>query len=784
MFINYLKIALRNIKRYKGYSIINISGLAIGMAACIFILLWVQDEISYDRFHKNSDQIFRVVHYSDYAGNELHVALTPGPLSQAMKQELPEVIKATSFDFAGGMLSYKEKSFNYVEAACVEPDFFDIFSFPLIQGDAELAVSDQNSIIITRQLAARIFGDEDPLGKVLTFNKKYDYKVTGIMENIPRHSHLQFECIIPFKKLADFGRSVNEWKPNAFYTYIMLRKGVSENKFNEKIKNFKRIHYADCRDYLYVQPLTKIHLYSNFSYAISGHGDIKYVIIFSLVAGFILLIACINFMNLTTALSGTRAKEVGLRKVVGATRKTLISQFLGESVFMAFLALIIAILLVSSLLPYYNELTAKELSLFSQGIFSLSSLLIIILAIGVIAGSYPAFMLSSFQPIKVLKGVLPANLKSLHLRKILVVIQFGLSIFLMISNLVISSQLKYIQSKKLGFEKEHLFYATIPFEYETIYNALKNELLKWADITHVTRMQNFPTSDHVNSYSNLSWEGKNPDDRYLFCIHDADYDMFETFGMTMSEGRSFSRLFPTDTSAYVLNEKAVDIMGIRNPIGKMFSQGGRTGKIIGVVKNFHFKSLKNEIEPLVFRLPINHARRIFIKISSNDILRTMGHIETTWKNFVPGSQAEFGFLEDAYDMLYRSEKRMGKLVGYFASLAIFISCLGLFGLASFMIERRTKEIGIRKVLGASVPGIVRFLSNEFIILVAISNVIAWPLAYCGAKKWLQNFAYHIDLSWLYFVIAGLLALLIVVVVVSFQSLKVAVTNPVESLRYE
>ena len=785
MFTNYLKIVIRNFLKYKAYSFINVAGLAIGMACTILILLWIQDELSYDRFHKNADQIYRVVKYSDYGGNELHVALTPGPLSQAMKEELPEVIKATSFDFAGGMVKYKNKSFNYVEVACVEPDFFDIFSFPLIQGDAESALSNKNSIILTRQLAARIFGNEDPIGKILTFNKRYDYKVTGIMENISRHSHLQFKCIIPFKKLEDFGRSVNDWKPNSFYTYIMLKKSVSENEFNEKIKNFKRNHYSDCRDFLYIQPLNKIHLYSNFSYDISGHGDIKYVTIFSLIAGFVLLIACINFVNLTTALSGNRKKEVAMRKVVGATRRTLISQFLGESIFMSFLAIMIAILLVSLLLPYYNQLSAKELTLFSHGAISLIfSLLMTILVTGMFAGSYPAFLLSAFQPVKVLKGILPTNLKGLHFRKILVVIQFALSVFLMISSLVISSQLKYIQTRKLGFEKEHLIYATISFEYETKYDALKSELLKWPGITHITKMRNFPTSDHINSSSDLNWQGKNPEDKYLFCFHDVDYDMFETFGMTMAEGRSFSRLFPTDTTAYVLNEKAVDIMGIENPVGKMFSRGDRIGKIIGVVKNFHFKSLKNEIEPLVFRLPTNHARRIFIKISSNDILRTMNYIESTWKMFVPDYQAEFGFLNDAYDKLYRSEKRMGKLVGYFTFLAIFISCLGLFGLASFTIERRTKEIGIRKVLGATVPGIIRLLSKEFIILVVISNLIAWPLAYYGAKKWMQNFAYHIDLSWLYFVISGLLVLFIAIMVVSFQSLKVAFTNPVESLRYE
>ena len=785
MLKNYIKIALRNIRKHKGYSFINICGLAMGTACFILILIWIQDEFNYDRFNKNFDRIYRVVKYSDYGGNELHVALTPGPLSQAMKEELPEVLEATSFDFAGGRAEYEGKIFNDVETACVEPAFFNMFSYPLTKGDPESALSDKNSIILTEELAKRIFGNEDPIGKILTFNKMYDYQVTGIMENIPRQSHLQFECIIPFKKLGEFGRSINDWRPNGFYTYIMLREGVSEKEFNDKIKNFKRDHYPDCRDFLYVQPLTKIHLYSNLGYDISGHGDIKYVIIFSLIAGFVLLIACINFMNLTTAISGKRAKEVGLRKVVGATRRALISQFFSESILMSFLAIMIAVLLVSLMLPYFNELSGKELSLFTHGNISfIWCLLSIILVTGIFSGSYPALLLSSFQPVKVLKGTFKTGAKGSYFRKILVVVQFTLSTFLIISTLVLSSQLHYIKSRKLGFEKEHLSYATIPSEYETKYGSFKNELLKRSDITHVTRMRSFPTSDQVNSYSNLNWEGKNPDETVLFCIHDVGYDFFETFGMIMAEGRTFSRTFPTHSNAYILNEKAVDIMGIQNPVAKMFSQDERIGKIIGVVKNFHFKSLKNKIEPLIFRLPTGHARRIFIKISSNDIQRTMENIEQTMKMFVPDYEVQFNFLDDAYDRLYRSENRTGKLIDYFTLLAIMITGLGLFGLASFTAEQRKKEIGIRKGLGASVPKIIVLLSNEFIVLVALANVISCPVAYFAMKYWLQNYAYHTDLTFQVFVNSFFIAVLITILSVCYQSVKAAISNPVDSIRYE
>ena len=785
MFKNYFKTTLRNLKRHKGYSFINITGLALGIACTILILLWVQDELSYDRFNKSADQIYRVVKYSDYGGDILHVALTPGPLARAMKEELPEVLKATAFDFAGGIARYKDRLFSDVKVASVEPNFFEIFSYPLIMGDPETALSDKNSIIITKRLAERIFGSEDPMGKVLNFNKTYDYEVTGIMEDIPRNSHLQFECVIPFKKLEEFGRSVNNWKPNSFYTYIMLRKGVSEKEFNKKILNFKREHYPDCRDFLYLQPLTKIHLYSDLGYDISGHGDIKYVIIFSLVAGFVLLIACINFMNLTTARSGNRAKEVGLRKVVGATRKGLILQFFSESVMMSFIALILAVLMVSLLLPFFNELSGKQLNLNTHGNISiLCGLLMITLVTGLFSGSYPALLLSSFHPVKVLKGTLKAGAKSSLFRKILVVTQFTLSVFLIISTLVVSSQLHYIRTMKLGFEKQHLIYTNIPFEYETKYESLKNELLKNAEITNVTRMRSFPTSDHVNSYSDLSWEGKNPEYKYLFCIHDVGYDFFKTFGMTMAEGRSFSRELQTDEGAYILNEKAVEVMGIQNPVGKMFAEGERSGQIIGVVRNFHFKSLKKQIEPLVFRLPLHHARIVFIKVSSTNVINTLRNVEKIWKKYVPDNPIDFRFLDDDYDRLYRSESRMGTLFGYFTLLAIFIAGLGLFGLASFMAQQRTKEIGIRKALGASVSRIFILLSREFLILIVISNTVAWPFAYYFMKNWLQNFSYHTDIKLIAFMVSFVLSIIVTLLTVSYQSFKAALANPVDSLRYE
>jgi len=445
----------------------------------------------------------------------------------------------------------------------------------------------------------------------------------------------------------------------------------------------------------------------------------------------------------------------------------------------------VSVLLVLFALPYFNDLSGKELALTIHGNVSLfGSLLGIMLVTGLLSGSYPALLLSSFKPARVLKGTLKIGGKSTHIRKLLVVVQFSLSTFLIISTLVVSKQLHYIQSKKLGFEKNQLVSFSIPFKYENKYNTLKNELLKRNDITHVTRMRHFPTSDNINSYTGLDWEGKNPRDKVLFCIHDVGYDFFKTFGMTMLEGRSFSRAFPTDNDSYIVNEKAAEIMGMKNPVGKMFSQDEQKGTIIGVVKNFHFKSLKNEIEPLVFRLPLHHANKVFIKVSSHDITTTLKYIERTWKKFVPDYPFEFQFLDDAYNRLYRSEMRTGIVINAFTFLAILITAMGLFGLASFSAEKRKKEIGIRKVVGASVPQVIKLLLNEFMILVVLANIISWPAAYFAMKYWLQNYAYHTDLSLQAFIIAFVTALVIAVISVSYQSIKAATANPVESLRYE
>jgi putative ABC transport system permease protein len=786
MVNNYLKIALRNIKRHKGYSFINIFGLAIGMAACILILLWVQDELSYDRFHKNSDHLYRVFAEFTYANENW--AVTPIPLAPVLKDEFPEIVDAVRFRPYSTLIGKDEKKFNE-RGAYVDPSFLTTFDFPLKDGAAKTAFTDPFSIIITEAMAEKYFGEENPIGKTLKINNEFDCKIAGVLRNIPRNSHIRFDFLLPFDIFLKKDRDLDNWERFHLATYVQLHENVQINEIEAKITGLLNEHNPENDINLHLQPLTRIHLYN-----LNGGGSIEYVYIFSAIAIFILLIACINFMNLTTARSSTRIKEIGVRKVTGAVKGDFVRQFMGESILLSLVSFIIAINIVYLILPTFNHIAGKMLSLNLTENTNLNfGLLGILFFTSILAGSYPTFYLSAFKPIAILKGSsLPIFKKdsSASLRKSLVVLQFSISIFLIIATFVISQQLHFIQNKNLGFESEQVLYLPMKGHINQNYEAMKNEILRDKNILQVAATSGMLV-DYISSYNGFAWEGKTPDKQLSMVLGSVDQDYIQTLKMEMAEGRSFSRDYPSDaTSGFIVNESAVKAMGIESPIGKRFAfegrNGWREGTIIGVVKDFHFQSLHSEIEPFVMIVEPDRFNYLCLSIKADyaDLSQTLSFIENTWKKFAPGYPFEYIFLDQEFEGMYRSEQQTRKIFSYFTFLAIFISCLGLFGLASFTIERRTKEIGIRKVLGASVPGIVRLLSKEFIILVAISNLIAWPLAYYGTKKWLQNFAYHIDLSWLFFAISGLLALLIAIIVVGFQSLKVAFTNPVESLRYE
>jgi putative ABC transport system permease protein len=792
MFWNYMKIAWRNIKRYKGYSFINIIGLAAGLACCILILLWVQDELNYDRFHTNKDDLYRVVAEFHKTEPVTHYWPVCAPLAPALKEEYPEIVNATRFSRLrrGQSVKFGDKKFLESLICLTDPDFFTMFSFPFLEGDPQTALSNPNSIVLREALSAKYFGNEDPIGKVLNVNNEYDFTVTGIIKDVPENSSLQFDFLIPFVRIEDFEKAwavLDNWTLSGFATFVQLEKTASAEALENKIAYYLKKHVSESEDVIYLQSFKDIHLYSaHIQFGIEGQGDIRYVFIFSLVAFFVLIIASINFMNLATARSANRSKEIGLRKVVGAKRGQLIRQFFCESIVMAFLSLILAVVLVELFLPVFANLSGKTLALdFSSHIHILLTIVVMTLITGFLSGTYPALFLSSLRPVKVLKGTLRLEGRGYLFRRILVVSQFSLSILLIICTVVVSQQVGYMQNMKLGFDREHVVYLPIRDDLVERYETLKTELVKKADIKNVAVSSSLPTSGVILTTDKVSWEGKNPEDNVVLEVTSTGYDFIELFNMEVVEGRSFAEEFLTDEEeAIVINETAKKIIGMENPVGKQLYFGDSATTIIGVVKDYHFKSLHSEIDPLIMAIVPSLYRYVFIKLDAGDIPSTVAGIENAWKTFFPDTPFEYHFLDEAYDNLYRTEQRMGTLFNYFTVLAILISCLGLFGLASFMAEKRTKEIGIRKVLGASLSGIVVLLNKQFTKWALISNLIAWPLAYYAMSGWLRGFAYRKDLSIWIFILAAMSALAIAVITVSYQSVKAALADPAKSLRYE
>lgn len=784
MYKNYLKVALRNIRQHKGYSLINIVGLAVGIACCILILLWVQDELSFDSFHKNGDNIYRVLQ-DVHLDRDVTWAINQGPLGPALQADIPEIVNYTRGTARGFRIKYNDKRFDEI-VEFADPSLFEMFDFPLVKGDPKKALTDPHSIVISEDMAVKYFGSEEPLGKVLNADDQYDFVVTGVMKEVPHNSHLRPQLIIPFVFGRELEYTVDNWGNSQFTTYVMLKKGVSRAAVEKKIARFLDDKPTlEKGTILRLQPLTSIHLYSNFEFDRFGSGDIKYIHIFSITAFFVLLIACINFMNLATARSTTRSREVGMRKVVGAKRSGLIRQFFTESVFFAFAALLLAILLVELLLPVFNNLAGKEMvvNLFGNPIL-LIGILVITLFTGLISGSYPALLLSSFQPIHVLKGKFKTgNSKSLF-RKVLVVTQFSLSLILIIGTLIVYQQLDYMKNKKLGYNKENLVYTVMRGDFLKKYDAVKAELLENPNILSVTRSATLPTYGNVFSNSKWRWKGQNPKEEVLMHGNFVDYDYFKTFGMKITQGRSFSKEFSTDQTAVMLNEEAVKRMGVTSPIGMELVNEDNKYTIVGIVKNYHFRSLHKEIEPLVLIFAPENCRGLIARIKSEDISSSITLLEKKWNELSSEYPFSYGFLDQRLDRLYRAEQRVGTIFKYFTLLTIFVSCLGLFGLASFMTERRIKEIGIRKVLGASVSRIIFMLSKEFTRPVLIANAIGWPIAYLLVKKWLQNFAYRTTISFEIFILGGILALIIAWLTISFQAIRAALANPAEALRYE
>lgn len=778
MLKNYVKIIFRNFLRQKTYSFINITGLGVGIASTILILLWIQDELSYDRFHQNVDEIYRVI--GNYDGTVVPAGL--GPLAALLKEEIPEVVNTSRYYSSNRVCRYGDNNFELF-GLLVEPAFFDIFDFQFVLGDPKTAFENLGSMVITEETAKKFFGDEDPMGKVVSGAYESDYKITGVLKDIPNNSSIQFDHLAPFD-LVRYWKQPDSWTASDIPAYVQLLKGSVIEDVNQKLAAINQTHFSAYKTSFSLQPLTRIHLYSNL-YFDAPRGNIQYIYIFAAIALFVLGIACINFMNLTTARFAKRSKEVGLRKVVGANRKQLMGQFFGESTIFALMALPFAFFIVELFLPILNNLSDKQLAVNYYDIrFILSSVALVILT-GVFSGIYPALMLSSFHPVKILKNAFGLEKKGVGYRKILVVVQFALSIIVIVGALVIHEQLTYVRNKGLGYQKENLLYLKTGGGFEKIYESAKTELLQNPNIVSVTASDNLPT--FLSHTTGVDWEGRNPEKIEIFQVHGVNYDYFKTHKMELVNGRFFSKEYITDSErAYVVNETAVKTMEMEIAVGSRLTVRGGEGRIIGVVRDFHFRSLHERIEPLVLRLGTldREFNYLTIRIAQEDIPGTISFIKTVWEKYGQSYPFDFYFLDDKIDELYKADQRTAQIFGYCAFLAIFVSCLGLFGLATFVSEQRTKEIGVRKVLGATVQKIVYILTKDFTKWVLVANIIAWPLAWLAMNTWLQDFAYRINIGLVMFLKAGILAFGIALITVSFHAVKSALSNPVDTLRYE
>ena len=786
MIRNYIKITLRNIFKHKGYSFINIAGLAAGMACCLLIAIWVLDELSYDKFHQNVSSLYRVEENQHYSGRQFHVNVTPYPLSPALKEEIAEIADSSRFVWAGShLLRYGENAFYENNVRAVDPSFFQMFSFPVLTGDETTLLDSPYSLVITEDIASKYFGDVDPMGRVIVFDNQHEFTVTGVVRNVPHNSTIQFDMLLPYEFLRKEGKTrEDDFGSNSILTYVQLKENVTLSQANEKVFGFIRTKSPKSTTDLVLRPLSQIHLHAYFGYE-KTMGAIQYVYIFSIIAFFVLLIACINFMNLSTARSAKRAREVGMRKVVGALKTHLIRQFYGESLLFAVIALIFAVLLVTLLLPAFSSLAGKDLSWNVTGISNiLLGILVITLFSGLVAGSYPALVLSSFQPVKVIRGAHRSKRGGIMFRRILVVLQFSLSILLIIGTVVVYKQLHYMKNVRLGWDKEHLLYIPLRADIQKSYQSLKDELIKDTRILGVTGTSQLPSYISSNS-GGVDWEGKDPQQQVLIGFNFVDYDYIKTLDIEMTEGRAFSKEFPSDLSqTFIVNEEVVTLMGKESVVGERFHFMGVDGTIVGVMKNFHYQPVQNRIEPLAILVVPDYIQYMLIRIPPENISASLKFIENTWNRIFPNYPFDYQFIDENFDRMYRAEERIGTLLKYFAFLAVLIACLGLFGLASFTAEQRTKEIGIRKVLGASVGQVTFLLCREFFLLVLLSNLIAWPLAYLAMEDWLNNYAYRTKAGIIVFLAAMLTALAVALLSVAFQAIKAALANPANALKYE
>ena len=786
MLKNYFKIALRNLLRNKGFSVINISGLAIGMASAIIILLWVQNEVSFDRFHANDKRLYEVWENDVRDGGLQSGVPTPQLMGPALRKDYPEIENAARIGWDQSILfGYGEKHVK-ADGAWADPSFLTMFSFPFLKGDPSSALNDPHSVVITQKMAKKLFGDEDPMGKVVKFDNNENFKVTGLLKDLPNNTQFDFEFLNSSAFLESKGWMDADWTDVSIRTFVLLKPNTSMTDASSKIKGIvKKYSEGRSKSEVFLYPVNQLRLYSKFENGKAVGGRIETVRIFSLIAIFILIIACINFMNLSTARSEKRAKEVGIRKVAGALRRSLIAQFLVESIIISAMAGFLAVLIVQLCLPAFNQLTQKQLFIDYGNIYFWFATFGFILFTGILAGSYPAFFLAAFKPVAVLKGSFKKANALVTPRKVLVVSQFTFAIILIICTIIIVQQIKYAQGRKTGYDKNNLAYVFMEGDIFKNYQLIKNDLLMSGTALSINQTM-APLTQSWSSGSSLSWQGKDPNTRISFDRSTTNEGLVKTAGLQLVAGRDIDITnYPSDSTACLVNESAVRIMKFKDPIGQIIFDDPINWHIVGVIKDFILESPYDQTRPILFKGP-KYGRNV-MNIKFNNGHTTSENLARTAKIFNkynPAYPFEYHFVDEEYARKFSDEQLTATLAALFASLTIFISCLGLFGLATYMAENRIKEVGVRKILGASLTNIAALLSKDFVKLVVLAIIIASPIAWYFMQKWLRGFDYRIQISWYVFALAGLSAILIALITVSFQAVKAAIANPVNSLRSE
>lgn len=788
MIKNYILLAYRVLFRYKGYSFINIMGLAVGLTCGIIIYLWILDEINYDRHNEKFGNIYRLVQDEKFGGGIYKVAATPAPLAPLLKENFPEIELVGRYRpiIEKVLVAWKDKKFYESGFGYADPEFLRIFTVKFIDGSQELALGQPNSVIITQRTAKKYFGKENAIGKSIQIDGGFVYTVTAVIADLPSNSHIQFDLLAPFERIKQLGWNI-DWDNNFYYAYLLFNNSYDYRLMKDKIHHFLLIHFnlkeKDITADYYLQPLSDIHLKSDFDIDVYSHSEVssQYIYIFSSVAFIILLIVVINYMNLSTARASRRAREVGIRKTSGSSRSQLIMQYMGESLVLTLISCFIALIVCELILPSINNFTGKNLGIHYNDYQFTLGLTFIVLFTAIAAGSYPSFFISSFSPHLVLKGNIKSG--SSLFRKMLVIFQFSLAIVLIIGTFVISDQLKFMQNRNLGLNKDQILYTEFSGTLARNYKLFKRDLINLPEVINVTYSSDVPTYT-VHSTWGVSWEGKTSDDLFLIHQFAVDEDYIPTFDIKMKDGRNFDFSHPTDSGSFILNETAIKLMEMKDPVGKWFKLWGNKNSIIGIMKDFNFKSLHKPVEPLILWINRDPFGFIFIRIKPGEVNRSIAAINRVWEKYNPDFPMNLKFLDEEYNQLYKAERKMAILFGVFAMVAIFLSCLGLFGLASFITETRTREIGIRKAMGASGYRVIRMLSLDFTAWVLIATVIGLPVAYFYLHHWLQHFAYKTEIRIGSFILASIMVLVIAQLSVIYQAWKASKKDPADVLKYE